>query len=34
MTTIRSPREVLDCWLPEVDGITDLGYHVMLTMHP
>lgn len=32
--TIRSPKEVLDCWLPEVDGIADLGGHVMVTMHP
>ncbi|RBP64920.1 polysaccharide deacetylase [Brevibacterium sanguinis] len=32
--TIRSPREVLDCWLPEIDGIAELGGHVMVTMHP
>lgn len=32
--TIRSPREVLDVWLPEIDGIAKLGGHVMLTMHP
>ena len=32
--TIRSPREVLDVWLPEIDGIADRGAHVMLTMHP
>ncbi|WP_139006447.1 polysaccharide deacetylase family protein [Arthrobacter crystallopoietes] len=32
--TIRSPREVLDVWLPEIDGIASLGGHVMLTMHP
>ncbi|MHA3683844.1 polysaccharide deacetylase family protein [Leucobacter sp. HY1908] len=32
--TIRSPREVLDVWLPEIDGIADLGGHVMLTFHP
>ncbi|MGK0716077.1 polysaccharide deacetylase family protein [Leucobacter sp. W1153] len=32
--TIRSPREVLDVWLPEIDGIARLGGHVMLTMHP
>ena len=32
--TIRSPREVLDVWLPEIDGIAALGGHVMLTMHP
>ncbi len=32
--TIRSPREVLDVWLPEIDGIAAQGAHVMLTMHP
>ncbi|MFF8816976.1 polysaccharide deacetylase [Leucobacter sp. NPDC015123] len=32
--TIRSPREVLDVWLPEIDGIATLGGHVMLTFHP
>ena len=32
--TIRSPREVLDVWLPEIDGIAKRGAHVMLTMHP
>ena len=32
--TIRSPREVLDVWLPEIDGIAALGGHVMLTFHP
>lgn len=32
--TIRSPREVLDVWLPEIDGIARLGGHVMLTFHP
>lgn len=32
--TIRSTREVLDVWLPEIDGIAALGGHVMLTMHP
>ena len=32
--TIRSPREVLDVWLPEIDGIAALGGHVMLTAHP
>lgn len=32
--TIRSTREVLDVWLPEIDGIARLGGHVMLTMHP
>lgn len=32
--TIRSPQEVLDVWLPEIDGIARLGAHVMLTMHP
>lgn len=32
--TIRSPREVLDVWLPEIDGIAGLGGHVMLTFHP
>jgi len=32
--TIRSPREVLDVWVPEIDGIADLGGHVMLTFHP
>ncbi|MBL3700570.1 polysaccharide deacetylase family protein [Leucobacter luti] len=32
--TIRSPREVLDVWLPEIDGIAALGGHVMLTTHP
>ena len=32
--TIRSPREVWDVWKPEIDGIGDLGGHVMLTFHP
>lgn len=32
--TIRSPREVLDVWLPEIDGIAALGGHVMVTTHP
>lgn len=32
--TIRSPREVADVWFPEIDGLADLGAHVMLTMHP
>ena len=32
--TIRSPREVLDVWLPEIDGIAALGGHVMITAHP
>ncbi|MFS2279481.1 polysaccharide deacetylase [Microbacterium sp. OR21] len=32
--TIRSTREVLDVWLPEIDGIAARGAHVMLTMHP
>jgi peptidoglycan/xylan/chitin deacetylase (PgdA/CDA1 family) len=32
--TIRSPREVLEVWIPEIDGIARLGGHVMLTMHP
>ncbi|WP_336659884.1 polysaccharide deacetylase family protein [Leucobacter sp. USHLN153] len=32
--TIRSPREVLDVWLPEIDGIAALGGHVMITTHP
>jgi len=32
--TIRSPREVLDVWRPEIDGIAALGGHVMLTFHP
>ncbi|MCW2288222.1 polysaccharide deacetylase [Leucobacter luti] len=32
--TIRSPREVLDVWLPEIDGIAALGGHAMLTFHP
>ena len=32
--TIRSPREVLDVWLPEIDGIASLGAHAMLTFHP
>ncbi|MFC6233777.1 polysaccharide deacetylase [Leucobacter soli] len=32
--TIRSPREVLDVWLPEIDGIARLGGHVMITTHP
>lgn len=32
--TIRSPGEVLDIWLPEIDAIADLGGHIMLTMHP
>ena len=32
--TIRSPREVLDVWLPEIDGIAQLGGHVMITAHP
>ncbi len=32
--TIRSPREVLEVWLPEIDGIAAHGGHVMVTMHP
>lgn len=32
--TMRSPREVLDLWVPEIDGIATRGAHVMLTMHP
>ncbi|SJN08008.1 polysaccharide deacetylase [Leucobacter sp. 7(1)] len=32
--TIRSTREVLEVWLPEIDGIAALGGHVMLTAHP
>lgn len=32
--TIRSPQEVRDVWIPEIDGIARLGGHVMLTMHP
>ncbi|UOR01977.1 polysaccharide deacetylase [Leucobacter allii] len=32
--TIRSPGEVLDVWLPEIDGIAGLGGHVMVTTHP
>lgn len=32
--TIRSPKETLDVWLPEIDGIAALGGHVMLTFHP
>lgn len=32
--TIRSPREVLDVWLPEIDGIARHGGHVMVTTHP
>lgn len=32
--TIRSPREVLHVWLPEIDGIAELGGHAMLTFHP
>lgn len=32
--TIRSPREVLEVWMPEIDGIARLGGHIMLTMHP
>lgn len=32
--TIRSPREALDVWLPEIDGIAALGGHAMLTFHP
>lgn len=32
--TIRSPREVLEVWLPEIDGIAALGGHAMLTFHP
>lgn len=32
--TIRSPREVLDVWLPEIDGIARYGGHAMVTMHP
>ena len=32
--TIRSPREVLDVWLPEIDGIAAHGGHVMVTTHP
>lgn len=32
--TIRSTREVLEVWQPEIDGIAALGGHVMLTLHP
>lgn len=32
--TMRSTREVLEVWLPEIDGIAQIGGHVMLTMHP
>ena len=32
--TIRSPREVYEVWSAEIDGIAELGGHVMLTMHP
>lgn len=32
--TIRSTSEVLDVWLPEIDGIAALGGHAMLTFHP
>ncbi|MFJ6415642.1 polysaccharide deacetylase [Paeniglutamicibacter sp. NPDC091659] len=32
--TIRSTREVLEVWQPEIDGIAALGGHVMLTFHP
>ncbi len=32
--TIRSPQEVREIWLPEIDGIARLGGYVMLTMHP
>lgn len=32
--TIRSPREVLDVWLPEIDGIARHGGHAMVTTHP
>ena len=32
--TIRTPREVLDVWLPEIDGIAALGGHAMVTFHP
>ena len=32
--TIRSPREVWEVWEPEIEGIADLGGHVMLTFHP
>ena len=32
--TIRSPQEVLNVWLPEIDGIASLGGHVMVTTHP
>ncbi|MBK0418818.1 polysaccharide deacetylase [Leucobacter sp. CSA1] len=32
--TIRSPREVLDVWIPEIDGIARHGGHVMVTAHP
>lgn len=32
--TIRSTREVLDVWLPEIDGIARYGGHAMVTMHP
>lgn len=32
--TIRSTREVLDVWLPEIDGIAKLGGSVMVTTHP
>lgn len=32
--TIRSPREVLDVWRPEIEGIAGVGGHVMVTTHP
>lgn len=32
--TIRSPQEALDVWLPEIEGISRLGGHAMLTFHP
>lgn len=32
--TIRSTREVMEVWQPEIDGIAKLGGHVMLTFHP
>ena len=32
--TIRSTREVLEVWVPEIDGIAKYGGHVMITTHP
>ncbi|GAB3119351.1 polysaccharide deacetylase family protein [Glaciibacter psychrotolerans] len=32
--TIRSPEEVYQIWLAELEGIALLGGHFMLTMHP